>query len=68
MERSTATSAGSTMSRSAPNPVVLGGTDLSRMNGLTDALFAIVLTLLVLELRLPRTGVDWCEQAFSRRR
>lgn len=38
----------------APHAALDRGTDLARIGGLADALFAIVLTLLVLELRLPR--------------
>lgn len=33
------------------------GAEVSRINGLSDGLFAIVLTLLVLELKLPELGV-----------
>jgi len=42
--------------RIAPHAALDTGTDLYRIGGLADALFAIVLTLLVLELRLPETS------------
>lgn len=39
----------------SPHAVLDRGKDLARIGGLADALFAIMLTLLVLELHLPRT-------------
>lgn len=42
--------------RATPYALLDSGTDLFRIGGLADALFAIVLTLLVLELRLPQDG------------
>lgn len=56
MERNNTTASEPPAGPRVPHTTLYGGSDLFRMAGLTDALFAIVLTLLVLELRLPETN------------